>query len=83
MLRKRNLGGDKLEKVFDEYAMRDMLRRKHLTIEGWAKKLGVSKTTLYRKISGESDFWRSEIQSTCEYVNEENLSEIFFANKVT
>lgn len=69
--------------VFDEFAMRDLLRRKHLTIEGWAKKLGISKTTLYRKINGESDFWRSEIQATCEYVKEDTLNSIFFAQKVT
>ena len=72
-----------MEKVFDEFAMRGMLKRKHLTIDGWAKYLGISKTTLYRKMSGESDFWRNEIQKTCVFVHEESLNSIFFADEVT
>lgn len=68
---------------FDENAMRNLLREKNLTIEGWARKLGISRTTLYRKIHGKSDFWRDEIQSTCEYVGEKSLNTIFFSKKVT
>lgn len=67
---------------FDENAMRNLLHEKNLTIEGWAKKLGISRTTLYRKIQGKSDFWRDEIQSTCEYVGEKSLNAIFFSKKL-
>lgn len=63
--------------------MRCLLAKKRLTLEGWAKALGISKVTLYRKMSGESDFWRNEIKETCVYVDEKNLDYIFFAKQVS
>ncbi|EFE47659.1 hypothetical protein HMPREF0863_00299 [Erysipelotrichaceae bacterium 5_2_54FAA] len=71
------------ETIFDEHAMRLLLASKGLTIEAWAKALNISKVTLYRKMSGESDFWRDEIQKTCEFVEEKSLNYIFFASRVT
>lgn len=72
-----------MDTIFDETAMRELLIRKHKSISGWARYLGISKVTLYRKMSGESDFWRNEIKATCEYVNEPSLDYIFFAHRVT
>lgn len=72
-----------MDTYFDEIAMRNLLRKKRLSLTGWANYLSVSKPTLYRKMSGESDFWRNEIFLTCKYVGEIELNYIFFANKVT
>lgn len=38
------------------------IKEKGLTLEGFAKELGVNYVTLYRKMNGESDFTRAEIQ---------------------
>lgn len=42
--------------------------------------LGISPITLYRKISGESDFFRDEIQKISEYLglSTEEKEDIFF-----
>ena len=45
--------------------------------------LGINVATLYRKMNGESDFYRNEIHLLCEKLDIENPSEIFFADKVT
>ena len=47
--------------MFDEFAFRDLVRRKGKTMKQVAEALGISTTTLYRKMSGESDFYRGEI----------------------
>lgn len=47
--------------------------------------LHINYATLYRKINGESDFYRDEIQSLCEFLNidGEERNRIFFAQNVT
>jgi len=35
-----------------------------MTLESFAVELGINYTTLYRKIKGESDFTRAEVQKT-------------------
>lgn len=69
--------------MFDEYAFRDFLRRKNATLKDVANALSISTVTLYRKMSGESDFYRSEIQALCDFFGEDNLNYIFFAKKVS
>lgn len=69
--------------MFDELAMLTLLRKKKKTQEEWAKYLGINKATLHRKMIGESDFWRDEIQKTCDFLGEEELNSIFFAKEVT
>lgn len=58
------------------------LKEHNISIEQIAKLLGISKTTLYRKINGESDFFRSEIQKLTELIPKEIVLEIFFSEKV-
>lgn len=43
-----------------------------------AKVMGISMATLYRKITGKSDFYRKEIDAFCAYYKA-NPEEIFFA----
>lgn len=69
--------------MFDEFAFRDLVRRKGKTMKQVAEALGISTTTLYRKMSGESDFYRGEIQTMCRFLGEESLGNIFFAKNVS
>ncbi|MGI5891985.1 MAG: helix-turn-helix domain-containing protein [Bacillota bacterium] len=46
-----------------------------------ADMLGISRVTLYRKLNGDSDFFRKEIEVCCKYLQIENPSEIFLPKK--
>lgn len=65
--------------MIDVKALKKLLIDKDKTMSGLALYLGISKTTLYRKLNGESDFYRGEMQKTREYLGEENIDFIFFA----
>ncbi|MBR2895555.1 MAG: helix-turn-helix domain-containing protein [Oscillospiraceae bacterium] len=68
--------------MFDAQAFYVELRKNGLTVPELAKILKISKVTLYRKISGESDFFRSEIQQCRELFGKEAADRIFFATEV-
>lgn len=55
-----------------------LLIEKSKTKTQWAEYLGISKSTLYRKLNGESDFYREEIIKSCEFFGKEDMSEYFF-----
>jgi predicted transcriptional regulator len=52
-------------------------------IRDYAKELEIGKTTLYRKLSGESEFSRKEIQKTIDFlkIDEKMAFDIFFPKK--
>lgn len=54
-------------------------------IEGLAKVLGISKSSAYRKINGESEFSRKEIEEVLSFlgISAEEGCQIFFAQKVS
>lgn len=54
------------------------LKEHDITVEQIASVLGISKTTLYRKLNGESDFYRSEIQAISKVIPQETVIELFF-----
>lgn len=56
------------------------LKKVGMTVPELAKYLGISKVTLYRKISGESDFYRDEIQKCRELFGIDVADSIFFVN---
>lgn len=60
---------------------RSILILKGKTIKNIAELLNINVTTLYRKLNGESDFYRSEIDSIAKYLKLtlEEVEEIFFA----
>lgn len=68
--------------MFNEREFRIALARVGLTMKDIAKSLEISPTTLYRKVAGESDFYRHEIQIVCELVGKEYLDVIFFNSEV-
>lgn len=52
------------------------------TLPDIAELLGINLATLYRKMNGESDFYRNEIQILCEELKIKNPVEIFFAQDI-
>lgn len=65
--------------MFREDRFRKLLQEKRVTLQEVAQILEINTSTLYRKMTGESDFYRSEIQKICEKLEIENPTEIFFA----
>ena len=68
--------------MFNEEAFRAAIKAKGENIEMAAKVMGINKVTLYRKMAGESDFYRKEMQLFCSYYGVKAAS-IFFAKQVT
>lgn len=68
--------------MFDEALFRFIIMRRGEKISDAAKVMGISQVTLYRKMQGISDFYRTEIQKFCNHykVQAEN---IFFANTLS
>ena len=58
--------------------------RNGLTLENLAVKIGVNPATLHRKLSGETEFRRNELQiiKTTLKLNDEQFLSIFFNNKL-
>lgn len=54
-----------------------------LTLRQVAAALSIDEATLYRKMNGDSDFYRREIQQLCNLLKIDNPAHIFFANKLT
>lgn len=69
--------------MFDKNKFKVQLLLNNRKLPEIADLLGVNLVTLYRKMNGESDFYRNEIQLLCEILNIENPVEIFFAEEVT
>ena len=65
--------------MFNEKKFREAVKKKGLSMGDIAEFLNINPSTLYRKMSGESDFYRGEIQRLCELLELKNPSEIFFA----
>lgn len=68
--------------MFDEFAFRDSMRRNGIRLKDVASALNISTTTLHRKLSGESDFTRTEIAICCNLFGAECMHRIFFATEV-
>lgn len=67
--------------MFNKRKFKAQIALKGQTIRSVAKHLGIDDATLYRKMNGESDFFRAEIQALCDLLEIENPSEIFFAKQ--
>lgn len=65
--------------MFNRQLFISLINASGKTMEDVADALGISKTTLYRKMNGESDFYRSEMKAFCDFVGYKNPNPIFFA----
>ena len=68
--------------MFDRKKFKALLVLKGFTVGMVAKELGVNEATLYRKMNGESDFYRNEIQTICDLLEIDNPGDIFFTQKL-
>ena len=64
-----------MDKALLQYEM----NKKGITISDLCKKLDISRTTLYRKCNGKSEFTQGEIQAIVDLLNLESPMAIFFA----
>lgn len=71
--------------MFNRKKFHGQVIEKGFTLEEIANKIGVNPATLYRKMSGESDFSRKEIQdiSAVLRLSDEDIMLIFFADELT
>ena len=65
--------------MFNEKKFRLVLFEKGVSLQEIAALIGTTSVTLYRKMSGESDFYRKEISQICDFIGREYLVDIFFA----
>lgn len=58
--------------------------RRGVTLEELASRIGISNATLYRKMTGKSEFSRNELQAIRDvlYLNDEQFLHIFFESKL-
>lgn len=64
--------------MFDECAFRDAARRNKLRIKDITELLGCSGTSLYRKLSGETEFTRDEIEKCAAFMSFDEINRVFF-----
>lgn len=66
--------------MFKKNEFRAILVRKEISASEIAKELGIDPATLSRKISGQSDFYRNEIEKICRILelSPDETMQIFF-----
>lgn len=66
--------------MFNKLLFKAKVVSKGMTLKDIADYLGINNATLYRKMSGKSDFYRDEIQRLCEilHIDGEERNKIFF-----
>lgn len=71
--------------MFDRNKFRAKVVEIGITLEEVSKELKINPATLYRKMSGKSDFSRQEIQDVRRFLklDDDEVNEIFFAPKLT
>lgn len=67
--------------MFKKNEFKAMLARKEISVGDVARALGIDPATLSRKISGQSDFYRNEIEKLCQILKltPDETMQIFFA----
>ena len=65
--------------MFDAKQFRAAICLAGLKTKDVAYAMGISKSTLYRKLNGKTEFTREEIQRFCDYVKPADMCKIFFS----
>lgn len=67
--------------MLDKVLLAQCIKRSGMTQEAFASELGINQSTLFRKMTGESDFTRAEIQTAKSVLglSMEEADAIFFA----
>lgn len=71
--------------MFNSNKLRGKMVERQVTNESLAFRLGINPATLYRKITGKSDFTRIEIQKITDILalTMQEVKDIFFADEIT
>lgn len=68
--------------MFDEAMFREAIKNSGKTLQDIADLLNINLTTLYRKMNGESDFYRSEMEILQKTLKLKNAEKIFLQNNL-
>lgn len=68
--------------MFNKRLFKAQVILKGKTMREVSRELGIDEATLYRKMNGKSDFFRSEIQILCQFLAIESPTEIFFTDDI-
>ena len=64
--------------MFDKEALEVLLVKKKRTKTELARHLDINEATLYRKMDGQSEWKRNEMMLTAQFLDEPDLTAIFF-----
>lgn len=67
----------------DKYLLEYEIKRHGLTIQGVCSELGMSPSTYYKKVRGDSEFTQGEIQKLIDLLEISDPTPIFFSPKVS
>lgn len=67
----------------DKYKLEYEIKSSGHSIEEYCAAVGFSKSAYYRRIKGEVEFTRDEMQKTVDFLGLESPMDIFFTNKVS
>lgn len=69
----------------EKHLLEAKLKEKKINIEILSTRIGMQKTTFYRKLNGKSDFFRNEIEKIVDALELtiEEMEKIFFSDIVT
>lgn len=67
----------------DKYRLEYEIKRRGITKNQFCNDIGISRSALFRKMNGKTEFTLSEIQRIIDYLHLDNPMEIFFADKVS
>jgi len=67
----------------DKYKLQYIMKKNGISVEDMAKKMGISKSTLYSKMNGRSQFTLAEIQMIIKILDLDSPVDIFFAKEVS
>ena len=67
--------------MFNERRFKAQVVLAGMTMRQVAAELGIDEATLYRKMSGKSDFYRKEIQQLCNLLEIEDPTAVFFCRR--
>lgn len=66
----------------DRWKLEAEIKRKGYTVTSFSKKIDMERSTLWRKLTGLSEFTVGEVRSICDALNIEDPREYFFADMV-
>lgn len=69
--------------MFDRYQLEAERKKKGMSTDELIGILGISKSAYYRKLKGQTEFTRSEIQKITDALHLASPMDIFFADEVS